>query len=127
METTGLLYGGPWVAERYAAIQKFFDLHSDQIISPVREIIGGAHRYSAADAYNSVYDLRRFRRRADQSWRDVDCLLTPTAGTIYRINTMLDDPLNLNTNLRSEERRVGKECSYHREQDHDNTREDNKD
>ena len=99
LETAGLLYGGPWVAERYAAIQKFFDLHSDQIISPVREIIGGAHRYSAADAYNSVYDLRRFKRRADQSWRDVDCLFTPTAGTIYRINTMLDDPINLNTNL----------------------------
>lgn len=99
LETAGLLYGGPWVAERYAAIQKFFDLHSDQIIAPVREIIGGAHRYSAADAYNSVYDLRRFKRRADQSWRDVDCLLTPTAGTIYRIDAMLNDPINLNTNL----------------------------
>jgi allophanate hydrolase len=99
LETAGLLYGGPWVAERYAAIRHFFDLHSDQVFPPVREIIAGAHRYSAADAYNSVYDLRMFKRRADRVWGEITCLLTPTVGTIYRIQAMLEDPLTLNTNL----------------------------
>ncbi|SET34497.1 allophanate hydrolase [Nitrosospira multiformis] len=99
LEAAHLLYGGPWVAERYAAIQKFFDLHSDEVISPVREIIAGAHRFSAADAYNGLYRLRTLKRQADRTWSEVDCLLTPTAGTIYRIEEMLADPIRLNTNL----------------------------
>ncbi|SEA06383.1 allophanate hydrolase [Nitrosospira multiformis] len=99
LEAAHLLYGGPWVAERYAAIQQFFDLHSDEVISPVREIIAGAHRFSAADAYNGLYRLRMLKRQADRIWSEVDCLLTPTAGTIYRIEEMLADPIRLNTNL----------------------------
>ena len=80
LEAARLLYGGPWVAERYAAIQQFFDLHSDQIIAPVREIIAGAKRYSAADAFNGRYRLRRLKRQADQVWREADCLLTAHRG-----------------------------------------------
>jgi allophanate hydrolase len=99
LEAAHLLYGGPWVAERYAAIQQFFDLHSDEVVSPVREIIAGAHRFSAADAYNGLYRLRMLKRQADRTWSEVDCLLTPTAGTIYRIEEMLADPIRLNTNL----------------------------
>ncbi len=99
LEAAHLLYGGPWVAERYAAIQQFFDLHSDEVISPVREIIAGAHRFSAADAYNGLYRLRTLKCQADRIWSEMDCLLTPTAGTIYRIEEMLADPIRLNTNL----------------------------
>ena len=99
LEAARLLYGGPWVAERYAAIQQFFDSHSDQIVAPVREIIAGAKAYSAADAFNGEYRLRLLKRQADQVWREADCLLTPTAGTIYTIKAMQEDPIRLNTNL----------------------------
>jgi allophanate hydrolase len=94
-----LLYEGPWVAERYAAIHQFFDLHSEQIIPPVREIMGNAKRYSAADAYNGIYRLRGLKRQTDLIWTGVDCLLTPTAGTIYTIQAMQQDPMRLNANL----------------------------
>ncbi len=99
LEAARLLYEGPWVAERYAAIQQFFDLHGDQMIAPVREIIGGAKRYSAADAYNGLYRLRALKRQTDRIWAEIDCLLTPTAGTIYTIEAMQQDPIRLNANL----------------------------
>jgi allophanate hydrolase len=99
MEAARLLYEGPWVAERYAAIQHFFDMHSEEIASPVREIIAGARRYSAADAYNAIYRLHSLKRQADLIWAELDCLLTPTTGTIYRIQAMLEDPIRLNTHL----------------------------
>ncbi|WP_090571380.1 allophanate hydrolase [Nitrosomonas sp. Nm33] len=99
LEAARLLYEGPWVAERYAAIQSFFELHSDQIVAPVREIIAGAKRYSAADAFNGIYQLRSIKQQADQIWTSVDCLLTPTAGTIYPIQAMQQDPIRLNTHL----------------------------
>ncbi|SHL59684.1 allophanate hydrolase [Nitrosospira sp. Nsp11] len=99
LEAARLLYEGPWVAERYAAIQQFFDSRSEQIIAPVREIIGSAKRYSAADAYNGVYRLNGLKRQTDRIWTEVDCLLTPTAGTIYTIQAMQQDPIRLNANL----------------------------
>ncbi len=99
LETARLLYEGPWVAERYAAIQQFFELHSDQVIAPVREIIAGAQQYSATDAFNGLYDLRRLKLQTDRIWTEVDCLLTPTAGTIYTIQAMREDPIRLNANL----------------------------
>ncbi|WP_297325054.1 allophanate hydrolase [Nitrosomonas sp.] len=99
LEAARLLYEGPWVAERYAAIQSFFELHSDQIIAPVHEIIATGKQRSAADAFNGIYQLRRIKQQADQIWTQVDCLLTPTAGTIYPIYAMQQDPIGLNTNL----------------------------
>ena len=99
LEAARLLYEGPWVTERYAAIQSFFELHSDQIVAPVREIIATAKQRSAADAFNGIYQLRRIKQQADQIWADIDYLLTPTAGTIYSIQAMQQDPIRLNTNL----------------------------
>ncbi|MCH9639025.1 MAG: allophanate hydrolase [Betaproteobacteria bacterium] len=99
LETARLLYEGPWVAERYAAMQAFFEENGDQIISPVREIIAGAAQYSAADAYTGLYRLRQLKRQADRIWNNVDCLLTPTTGTIYTIQAMQQDPVGLNANL----------------------------
>ncbi|MEN6587726.1 MAG: allophanate hydrolase [Sulfuricella sp.] len=94
-----LLYEGPWVAERYAAIKDFFDSQADKIFPPVRDIIAGASRLSAADAFAGQYRLRALKREADRVWDSIDCLVTPTAGTIYPIAAMQADPIRLNANL----------------------------
>lgn len=99
LQSARLLYEGPWVAERYAAITDFFDARSEAIHPVVREIISGAKRFSAADAFNGIYQLEALRREADRVWDSIDCLVTPTAGTIYRIEEMLADPIRLNANL----------------------------
>src|SRR5882724_9612703 len=46
-----LLYAGPWVAERYAAIRGFIEEHADDMNPVVRGIIEKARNYSAADAF----------------------------------------------------------------------------
>jgi allophanate hydrolase len=94
-----LLYEGPWVAERYAAISAFFDARPGAINPVVREIIGGAKKFSAADAFTGMYRLEALRKEAGLVWDKIDCLVTPTAGTIYRIDEMLADPIRLNANL----------------------------
>ncbi len=99
LKAARLLYEGPWVAERYASIQSFFDRHSDQIISPVRDIIASAKQYTAADAFKGFYRLRDTARQANQVWATIDCLLTPTVGTIYTIQALQHDPIRLNNNL----------------------------
>ncbi len=99
LETAKLLYEGPWVAERYAAIRAFYDAHEAELLPVIRDIIGSARRWSAADAYDYGYRLKAAKRRCDAVWGEVDCILTPTAGTIYTIAAVEADPIRLNSNL----------------------------
>jgi allophanate hydrolase len=99
LETAKLLYEGPWVAERYAAIRAFFDANPEAPLPVIREIVGGAKRWSAADAYAYGYRLKACKRQCDALLGAVDCVLMPTAGTIYRIAELEADPIRLNSNL----------------------------
>lgn len=99
VEAARLLYQGPWIAERYAAIQSFFETQSDRIIDPVRQIIATAKQYSAVDAFNGFYRLHNLKQQTDAILAGIDCLLTPTAGTIYLIEAIQQDSVRLNANL----------------------------
>ncbi len=99
LDTAKMLYEGPWVAERYAAIREFFDAHPEAPLRVIREIIGGAREWSAADAYAYGYRLKAAKRKCDAVWQTVDTIVTPSAGTIYTIAQMLADPIRLNANL----------------------------
>ncbi len=98
-EAAELLYSGPWVAERYAAVGEFLQLHSEGVNEVVRNIILGALKYSAVDAYKSVYRLEALKQRAEEEWAKADVLLLPTTGTIYRKEAVAADPVQLNSNL----------------------------
>ncbi len=99
LEAARLLYEGPWVAERYGAIQDFIEAQPEAVFLPVRTIIQGGKAKTAADAFAASYKLKALKLVCDAVWQDVDCLLTPTAGTIYRIADMQADPIRLNSNL----------------------------
>jgi len=99
IDTARLLYEGPWVAERYAAIKSFFDHHQDSIYPVTSKIIGNAKKISAADTYAAMYKLKSLQRAIEPVWDTLDIILTPTAGTIYTISEVLADPIQTNTNL----------------------------
>lgn len=94
-----LLYQGPWVAERLAAIEAFLKSSPDAVHPVVRGIISGGARYSAVDTFRAQYRLAELRRAAEAEWRKMDVLLLPTTGTIYRIADVEQHPVELNTNL----------------------------
>ena len=64
-EAAQLLYGGPWVAERLAAVKEFYAAHADAFLPVTRKIIGGAARLSAVDAFEGLYRLQALKRRAE--------------------------------------------------------------
>lgn len=99
LETARLLYEGPWVAERFAALKDFLALHEADVHDAVRAIVMGAKRFSAADAFMGEYRLEALKRETSAIWSEVDCLVTPTAGTIYTVAEMLRDPIALNATL----------------------------
>ncbi|HEY0906673.1 MAG TPA: allophanate hydrolase [Methylophilus sp.] len=99
LQTARLLYEGAFVAERYAAIRDFITAHPEALHPVTRKIISGAQQFSAADAFDSLYRLQAFRQQARDIWADIDLLLTPTAGTIYSIEAVEQDPIQTNSNL----------------------------
>ena len=99
LETARLLYEGPLVAERYAAIQSFIESRPESLFPVTRQIIGGATRFSATDVYAALYRLKALQRLSESVWDEIDVLLTPTAGTIYTLAEVEADPLRTNSNL----------------------------
>jgi allophanate hydrolase len=94
-----LLYGGPWVAERYAAVGDFIEEQPDSVHPVVREIILGGKTKTAADAFKASYELAELRRRAYHVFREVDLLLLPTTPTHPTIEAALASPIEENTKL----------------------------
>ena len=94
-----LLYEGPWVAERYLAIREFIEKDPGALHPVTRTVIGGAVKYSAADAFSAAYRLKELQRAASAAWDVADILVTPTAGTIYRVAEVEADPILTNSKL----------------------------
>jgi allophanate hydrolase len=95
-----LLYSGPWVAERTAAVGAFIEGAPEAAIWPAtREIILRGRTYSAVDAFEGQYKLAAFKARAEAESKDLDFLVLPTAGTIYRTADIEREPMRYNINL----------------------------
>jgi len=99
LSSARLLYEGPWVSERYAAIERFIEQQPQALFGVTREIIAAGKSLSAVDAFKAQYRLMDYRRQSEQVWGRVDAIVTPTAGTLYRIDAVEADPITLNSNL----------------------------
>jgi allophanate hydrolase len=98
-ESASLLYGGPWVAERLAAIESFVEAHAEEMDPNVRAIVEGAKGKTAVEAFRGAYQLAQLRQKAAREWAKMDVMLLPTAPTIYTVEAMQADPIALNSNL----------------------------
>ncbi len=94
-----LLYEGPWVAERYAAIRNFIENRPGALHPVTRQIIGAASELTATSAFEATYRLASLRRQSEAVWDEIDVLLTPTTGTTYTVAEVEADPVRLNSNL----------------------------
>lgn len=99
LQAARLLYEGPWVSERYVAIETFIQQQADAMHPVTHGIIAGGAAPLAADAFRSQYQLEKLRRHSAQVWDSLDFIVTPTAGRCYTIDEVEADPVQLNSNL----------------------------
>lgn len=99
IEAAKLLYEGPWVAERYLATKAVFETSPQSLLPVIATIIGHGNSASATDAFAAQYRLQVFKQQADAELDKVDAIMTPTAGTTYKIHEVERDPIQLNSNL----------------------------
>jgi allophanate hydrolase len=96
-----LLYAGPWVAERTAAVGAFIEkaTDKDKVWPVTRDIVLGGRKYSAVDAFEGQYKLAALKARADAAMAGLDFLALPTTGTIYTVADLEREPVLCNSNL----------------------------
>jgi allophanate hydrolase len=94
-----LLYEGPWLAERSAAVGEFIDAHPQAALPVTAQIIRDGARASAVDCFKAHYQLKSLQRAARDLWQEASLLLMPTAGTIYTIAAEQREPMALNATL----------------------------
>jgi allophanate hydrolase len=96
-----LLYGGPWVAERTAAVGAFIErADAEAGVWPVtRDIILGGRKYSAVDAFEGQYELAELKARAMIEMAGLDFLALPTTPTTYRVADLEREPVLYNSHL----------------------------
>jgi allophanate hydrolase len=94
-----LLYSGPWVAERFAAVGEFYKTNPNSGHPVVRNIVLGGERYSASESFKALYRLQELRKESELEWAKMDVLLLPTTGTIYTHAQVEADPVGANSNL----------------------------
>jgi allophanate hydrolase len=94
-----MLYDGPWVAERRAAVGRFMDEQPDAMHPVTRAILSNADRHSAVDTFNALYKLSDLRRAAEQAMDGVDALAVPTAPIFPTLAELDADPIGPNSRL----------------------------
>lgn len=99
IQTANMLYSGPWVAERYLVIRELLEKNPEAVLSITRQIISRGREISAADTFAAMHKLGLLRHAANREMAKIDFLLLPTAGTIYTVDQVQADPIQLNTNL----------------------------
>ena len=99
LEAARLLYDGPWVAERTAAMGDVLAKMPDAIDPTVRGIVEAGLGMSAVDAFRGQYRLAEIARHAEAMWDNIDMLAVPTSPTIYRVREMLANPVALNSHF----------------------------
>jgi allophanate hydrolase len=99
LEAARLLYEGPWVAERMAAVGDFIAKHPGDILPVTKEIILGGEKSKTVDAFRAFYRMQELRVAARKTLAQVDALMVPTVPRAYTVAELEADPIALNANL----------------------------
>ena len=94
-----LLYEGPWVAERYIACHPLIDERPEALLPVTRGIIEPGGKALATSLFRAQYQLEDFRRQVREILSGVDCLLTPTAGRLFTLDEIEQEPVRHNSEL----------------------------
>ena len=98
LELARLLYDGPWVAERTAALRAMLE-RPDQLHPTTRAILAGGLDRRTVDAFDAFHLLAQVRRKAEALFAAYDVLLLPTAPFWPSLAELEADPAGPNSRL----------------------------
>ena len=81
-EVAQMLYEGPWLAERLAAIKSFLDKNTPDVHRVTRAILEGGARFTAVDYFAALGRLKTLRQKCLAIFNQAEVLVVPTMPTI---------------------------------------------
>jgi len=94
-----LLYEGPWVAERSAALREVIERRPEILHPATRAILASGMQRRSVDAFDAFHATAQARRLAARLFERVDALLLPTAPFCPTLAEVAADPLEPNRRL----------------------------
>lgn len=98
-QAAALLYQGPFVAERLAALQSRGFTRWERMDPQVAAIISAATTLSAADVFAGLDQLAALRAQANAVWQQADVMLLPTAPHHPTLAEVAAAPIAANARL----------------------------
>lgn len=92
-----LLYEGPWVGERYAAIREFVTSKKDEMDPIVYRIVKKAENFSAADYFDYEYARMDILRVIEKEFDQFDGLVVPTCPLNPTFEDVAAEPVLVNS------------------------------
>jgi allophanate hydrolase len=99
LEVAKLLYDGPWVAERTAAVGDFIAQRPDQVHPITRAIISEGAQKSAVEAFRAFYRLAELRPACRGALAGIDLMMVPTIPAACTVAAVEADPIGLNSKI----------------------------
>jgi allophanate hydrolase len=99
LEAGRLLYEGPWVAERDAAVGDFIARNPGAVDPIVATIVRGAAGRSATDAFRGIHRLAELRLDWDRTWSVAGAVMVPSVPTIPTHAQVAEEPFATSTML----------------------------
>jgi allophanate hydrolase len=96
LKAARLLYEGPWVAERRLATN---DVNRADMLPVIADILSTQESATADDLFAAQYQLQTCYQAVQPVLSQFEFVITPTAGTIYKRDEVLADPIQLNSHL----------------------------
>jgi allophanate hydrolase len=91
-----LLFDGPWVADRFAAVGSFIKNHQRDVLPTTSAIVANGEKWSGAEVFEAIDDLNHVRAATRSLFHNGHALVVPTVATLYSIEQMQADPIERN-------------------------------
>jgi allophanate hydrolase len=99
LEAGRLLFDGPWIAERNAALASLLQGDYSSLLEVTRTVVAAAKDCTGTAVFDGLHRLAFLRRVVGRQFASMDFLMVPTAPRPFTIAEMTADPVRLNSLL----------------------------
>jgi allophanate hydrolase len=99
-QASSLLYGGPFIEERWAGLGSFIDAHPESAMPITEQVLrsGAAAQYDGVSVFKAMHTLKVLKLETNKLLKDA-VLVMPTSGGTWTREQVRQDPIHTNTEM----------------------------
>lgn len=97
-KAAAILYEGPWIAERWADLGGFVEVHPGSVFAVTEKILRSGTRFDAASLFKAIHELQSIKAQTKILLKDA-VLVMPTCGGTWTREQVRQDPIKKNSDM----------------------------